>query len=165
MSRHWTKHWGYLGKAIEAIPTCKDASGWDQGEINTEHKCEEFNVTKETKEIHRDWSSELCRRDTDNGVTQPSTCRCDWHAVGDDEPHGRVKERKFYVRGQHVREALLACLDTWRKAGVARTGWGQQGPAHAVPASLACSPVTVCAPRQVQEGCPGSTKRWKGICL
>lgn len=121
MSRHWTRNSDKaIGKAIEAIPTCKDAGGWDKGEINTEHKCEELNVTKETKEIHRDWSSELCGRDIDNGVTQPRMFRWNWHAVGDDEPDGRVKERKFYVRGQHVQRRALGMFGHLKKGWCGR---------------------------------------------
>lgn len=116
MSRHWTRPWGYLGKAIEAIPTCKDAGGWDHGEINRalmwSVKCYQIN-----KGNHRDWSSELCGRDIDNGVTQPRSCRCNWHAVGDDEPDGRVKERKCYVRGQHVQRRALGMF------GHLKNGW------------------------------------------
>lgn len=163
MSRHWTRNSDKaIGKAIEAIPTCKDAGGWDKGEINTEHKCEELSVTKETKEIQRDWSSELWGRDIDNGVTQPRMCRWNWHAVGDDEPDGRVKERKFYVRGQHVQRRALGMFGHLKKGWCGRDRL--RSTAHAVPASLACGPVTVCAPHHVQEGYPGSTKRWKGIC-
>ena len=48
MSRHWTRPWGFPGKAIE-IPTCKDAGGWDHGEINTENKYEELMLPKKQR--------------------------------------------------------------------------------------------------------------------
>lgn len=104
MSRHWTRPWGFPGKAIEAIPTCKDAGGRDHGEINTENKYEELNVTKETKEIHRDWSSELLGRDIDIDVTQPRRCKWNWHALGDDEPDGKG-------RGENILCERTACAE------------------------------------------------------
>ena len=107
MSRHWTRPWGFPGKAIE-IPTCKDAGGWDHGEINRE-QIWRVNVTKETKGLHRDWSSGLRGRDIDIDVTQPRRCQWNWRAVGDDEPDGKG-------RGENILCERTACAEksSWR---------------------------------------------------